>query len=294
MNGYNFTDNVRLALQMAREQAATLGHEYVGTEHILLAIALIPECGGARMLSSFGVSLAELRNGVVHVIKHGDSHRGAGVDLPYTSRAKKVLEFAMMAARDAGHGFVGTQHLLAGLAIEQKGIAGHVLDSFGVDAARVTEALSSADRDERVTPPLQPREIPDADVRGSTTLTTAIRRNPVDVYRFVADPRNLPRWATGFARQVELLDGVWRVDSPLGPVTIRFAPDNSYGVLDHWVTDAHGREAYAPMRVIPNRRGCEVMFTAFRVPGSTDHDHATDVQTVRRDLATLKRLMEQE
>src|SRR5919205_1004328 len=104
MNGYNFTDRVRKVLQMAREEAARLHHEYVGTEHILLGL-----------------------------IREGEGAAAAGPDLPYTSRAKKVLELAMTEARELNHSYVGTEHLLLGLLREEKGIAAQVLTDAGVN-----------------------------------------------------------------------------------------------------------------------------------------------------------------
>jgi hypothetical protein len=103
-----------------------------------------------------------------------------------------------------------------------------------------------------------------------------IERNPLDVYNFVCDPKNLPQWASG-------LDGA---------VKVRFAERNKFGVLDHFVSAGSGPEVYMPMRVFPNGEGSEVLITVFRRPGISDEKFAEDTQWVRRDLEALKQLLE--
>src|ERR1043166_6947435 len=138
MNGYNFTDRVRKVLQMAREEAARLHHEYVGTEHILLGLIREGEGVAAAVLTNLNVDLEEIQQKIEETVKKGKAAAAAGPDLPYTSRAKKVLELAMSEARDLNHSYVGTEHLLLGLLREEKGIAAQVLTDAGVnlDAAR--------------------------------------------------------------------------------------------------------------------------------------------------------------
>ncbi len=129
--GY-FTDRTRRALQLAREEAVRLGHEYVGSEHILLG--LIRErngvaCAVLRNLLSMG--LDELRAVVESAAGTGE-RRSAGPDLPYTSGAKRVLERAMQEAHDLKHDFVGTEHLLLGLLGDERGVASRVLGELGL------------------------------------------------------------------------------------------------------------------------------------------------------------------
>jgi ATP-dependent Clp protease ATP-binding subunit ClpA len=133
MNGYNFTERVRKVLAMAREEAAALHHEYVGTEHELLGLLREGEGIAATALRNLGVDLDALRDSVFDVVKRGTSRTTTGPDLPYTSRAKKTLELAMSEARELKHDYVGTEHLLMGLIREEKGIAAQLLKSFGVD-----------------------------------------------------------------------------------------------------------------------------------------------------------------
>jgi len=123
-------------LALAREESANLRHEYVGTEHLLLGLIDEREGVGATALQNLSVDLDELKFGIEQVVRRGQGGP-TGPDLPYTSRAKKVLELAMGQARDLNHRYVGTEHLLLGLIEEQKGIAAQVLNDKGVtlDAA---------------------------------------------------------------------------------------------------------------------------------------------------------------
>jgi ATP-dependent Clp protease ATP-binding subunit ClpC len=137
MNGYNFTDRVRKVLALAREEAARLGHPYVGTEHELLGLVAEGEGVAATALVNLHAPLDAIRQRLESSLKRSRVIETAS-DLPYTSRAKKSLELAMAEARELNHAYVGTEHLLLGLIREEKGIAAQVLVSFGVtlDAAR--------------------------------------------------------------------------------------------------------------------------------------------------------------
>ena len=128
---YNFTDRVRKVLAMAREEAIRLQHDYVGTEHILLGLIREGEGVAAAVLENLSVDLEQIHERVEESVRKGKATIALG-ELPYTSRAKKVLEFAMAEARDFNHSYVGTEHLLLGLLREEKGIAAQVLNSLGV------------------------------------------------------------------------------------------------------------------------------------------------------------------
>ena len=139
MNSYNFTDRVRRVLQIAREEAARRHHDYVGTEHILLALIREGEGVGAAVLTNLNVDLEGVKEKIEEMVKEGTGST-AGPDLPYTSRGKKVLELAMSEARSAPPGsyvlsdsYVGTEHLLLGLLREEKGIAAQVLMDAGLN-----------------------------------------------------------------------------------------------------------------------------------------------------------------
>jgi hypothetical protein len=131
-------------------------------------------------------------------------------------------------------------------------------------------------------------------VRESVHVSTTIDRPAGDVYDYASDPVNLSAWAAGLAHQdVQLVDGQWVVDSPMGRVVVAFAPSNDFGIVDHDVTLPDGEMVRNPMRVIPNGDGCDVVFTVRRRPGMSESDFAADVDAVTADLAALRALMEQ-
>lgn len=126
----------------------------------------------------------------------------------------------------------------------------------------------------------------------SRTLSIAIACPSRKVYEFVSNPENLPRWAAGLCKSVRKSDSGWIVETPRGPVQIRFADKNDLGVLDHYVTTEQGVEIYGPMRVVPNGSGSEIIFTLFKTPEMSDKQFAEDAGMVERDLKTLKSLLE--
>lgn len=119
-----------------------------------------------------------------------------------------------------------------------------------------------------------------------------IERPASEVYDFVAEPTNLPRWAPGLGSSVELVDGRWVVDSPMGPVGLAFVPRNEHGVLDHYVTLPSGAVFHNPMQVVDDGPACDVVFTVRRWPGVSSVDFARDVDAVTADLDLLKRVLE--
>lgn len=144
---YNFTDRVRKVLAMAREEAIRLQHDYVGTEHILLGLIREGEGVAAAVLMNLSVDLEQIHERIEESVRKGKATIALG-ELPYTSRAKKVLEYAMAEARELNHSYVGTEHLLLGLLREEKGIAAQVLNSLGVsleDARAETLKLLGSD-----------------------------------------------------------------------------------------------------------------------------------------------------
>lgn len=138
MNGYNFTERVRRVLAAARTESVALGHDYVGTEHILLGIQ--SEGGGvaSTILVNLGVDGDRVRDRILETVKRGRPGQ-TGPDLPYTSRAKKILELAMEEARELNHTYVGTEHLLLGVVREEKGMAAQILREFGVTVEKARE-----------------------------------------------------------------------------------------------------------------------------------------------------------
>jgi ATP-dependent Clp protease ATP-binding subunit ClpA len=118
--GYNFTERVRRLLARAREVAYEMRHEYVGTEHLLIAVAEETHGPAASVLESLGAQRDDIITRVRQVVTMGNSDRRVGPEFPYTSRAKKVLELTMAEARLLGHDYVGVEHLLLGIIAEQR------------------------------------------------------------------------------------------------------------------------------------------------------------------------------
>jgi ATP-dependent Clp protease ATP-binding subunit ClpA len=141
MNGYNFTERVRKSLAMAREESARLHHEYVGTEHILLGLMRDDDSVALTVMRNLGVKTNDLAAKIDGIVKRGRPGPQTGPDLPYTSRAKKVLELSMSEAREAGHDYVGTEHVLLGLLREEKGIGAQVLVDSGITLDRAREEV---------------------------------------------------------------------------------------------------------------------------------------------------------
>lgn len=126
----------------------------------------------------------------------------------------------------------------------------------------------------------------------SRHVSQVIAAPPQAVYDFAVDPANLPRWAAGLAQsEVEVRDGVLVVQSPMGEVTVRFAPRNEFGVLDHDVTLPSGTTVTNPLRVFAHPEGCEVLITVRQIE-LTDDEFERDCRLVAADLETLRRLVE--
>jgi len=122
-------------------------------------------------------------------------------------------------------------------------------------------------------------------------ISITIPRSPAAVYAFAANPKNLPKWASGLSGSIKQVGGQWIAESPMGKVKIKFASKNTLGVLDHDVTLESGATFYNPMRVQPNGKGSEVMFTLYRLPKVSDKAYAADAKHIRKDLTKLKSLL---
>jgi ATP-dependent Clp protease ATP-binding subunit ClpC len=134
-----FSDRARHAVVRAQEEARLLNHDYIGTEHILLG--LIAERGGvaARALDSLNVTLEAAREQVREIIGQGAPERGQQGHIPFTPRAKKVLELSLREALSLRSEHIGTEHLLLGLIAEGDGVGAQILDRLGVPAETVRE-----------------------------------------------------------------------------------------------------------------------------------------------------------
>jgi ATP-dependent Clp protease ATP-binding subunit ClpA len=141
-----FTERARQVVVLAQDEARALKHNYIGTEHILLGLLREEEGLAARVLESLDVTVEEVRMQVARII--GQSHEHIVGQIPFTPRAKKVLELSLREALALGHNYIGTEHILLGLARENQGVAARILLDFGADADRirreVIELLSGA------------------------------------------------------------------------------------------------------------------------------------------------------
>lgn len=111
----------------------------------------------------------------------------------------------------------------------------------------------------------------------SRTISVSVNCPVREVYEFASNPENLPQWASGLSQ---------------GPVKVKFTELNPFGVLDHYITLPQGVEIYVPMRVVANGLGSEVSLTLFRQPDMSKEKFAEDANWVKRDLTTLKKLLE--
>src|SRR5687767_3938426 len=134
-----FTDRARRAVVLAQEEARLLNHNYIGSEHILLGLIQEGEGVAARALESLGISLDGVREQVQEIIGQGPAAPTGHI--PFTPRAKKVLELALREALQLGHSYIGTEHILLGLVREGEGVAAQVLQKLGADLARVRQTV---------------------------------------------------------------------------------------------------------------------------------------------------------
>jgi ATP-dependent Clp protease ATP-binding subunit ClpC len=138
-----FTQPARQVVVAAQEEAVGFGHNYLGTEHILLGVLRYEDGIPAGVLRSYGVGVDEVRAQVLQIVGRGEG--GTTGQIPFTPRAKKVLELSLREAQDLGHGYIGTEHILLGLLREGEGVAVRILAEFAspVDIhAAVVRALS--------------------------------------------------------------------------------------------------------------------------------------------------------
>jgi ATP-dependent Clp protease ATP-binding subunit ClpA len=134
-----FTDRARRVVVLAQEEAKMLGHNYIGTEHLLLGLVHGGEGVACQALESLGVSLSAARAEVEEIIGQGQA--APTVHMPFTPRAKKVLELSLREALQLGHNYIGTEHILLGLVREGEGVAAQVLQKLGADLNRVRQQV---------------------------------------------------------------------------------------------------------------------------------------------------------
>jgi ATP-dependent Clp protease ATP-binding subunit ClpC len=135
-----FTERARQVVVLAQDEARALRHNYIGTEHLLLGLLREEEGIAARVLGELGVTVDEVRAQVGRIVGQGDEEVDTG-QIPFTPRAKKVLELALREAQALGHQYIGTEHVLLGLVRENSGVAARILLDFGADAERIRNEI---------------------------------------------------------------------------------------------------------------------------------------------------------
>jgi len=175
-----FTERARRVVVLAQEEARMLNHDYVGTEHILLGLLHEGEGVAAGALESLGIRLDATRAAVEGIIGRGQE--APSRHIPFTPRAKKVLELSLREALQLGHDYIGTEHILLGLIREGDGVAAQVLTNAGVDLNRARQrviGLLHGGREEDV-PPSSASAAPTADDLVSRLASVAARLEAIE------------------------------------------------------------------------------------------------------------------
>ena len=137
-----FTDRARRVVVLAQEEARELGHNYIGTEHLLLGLLREDDGVAARALAAMGIGLDVVRLEVRQIIGPGEGQEAGHI--PFTPRAKKALELSTKEAQGLGHNYVGCEHLLLGVLAAENGLGGQVLQRLGVELRTTRRAVVSA------------------------------------------------------------------------------------------------------------------------------------------------------
>jgi ATP-dependent Clp protease ATP-binding subunit ClpC len=134
-----FTGRARQVVVLAQDEARKLKHNYIGTEHLLLGLLREEEGVAAQALSSLGIALGSVRAEVTSIVGEGDEVTTG--QIPFTPRAKKVLELALREGLALGHNYIGTEHILLGLVRENDGVAARILLDFDADADKIRDTV---------------------------------------------------------------------------------------------------------------------------------------------------------
>jgi hypothetical protein len=241
-----FTDRARRVVVLAQEEARLLNHDYIGTEHILLGLIHEGDGVAARTLTALDISLDAVRAQVEEIVGQGE--RQPGGHIPFTPRAKKVLELSLREALALGHNYIGTEHILLGLIREGQGVAAEVLVKLGADHDRVRQqVIELLSGYVRGAPPDQP---PLGPVRISQQAVTAgvvggpgvYQEEPAELVRVVPLAREVFR-GYGFRMvliSLELWSGWLDLRYALLPADVPAGPTPPDLMLDWRVTDDAG------------------------------------------------------
>jgi hypothetical protein len=230
-----FTDRARRVVVLAQEEARHLDHNYIGTEHILLGLIHEGEGVAARALTALGISLEAVRSEVVEIVGHGDEAPTGHI--PFTPRAKKVLELSLREALALSHNYIGTEHILLGLIREGEGVAAQVLVKEGGSLDRVRQQVIQILADASQ---LQAEQVGGTQSRISQQQAMAMVAGGPGVYQ--DEPAELVR-VVPVAREVHREAGMRVVLISLeiwsGWIDLRFAmlPGSSSGGRIQWLLD---------------------------------------------------------
>jgi ATP-dependent Clp protease ATP-binding subunit ClpC len=134
-----FTERARQVVVLAQDEARALKHNYIGTEHLLLGLMREEEGLAARVLESLGLSVEEVRAQVARIVGQGDELSTG--QIPFTPRAKEILELSLREALSMQHNYIGTEHILLGLVRENQGVASRIMDEYGATAEVVRDKI---------------------------------------------------------------------------------------------------------------------------------------------------------
>ena len=199
-----FTDRARRVVVLAQEEARLLNHNYIGTEHILLGLIHEGHGVAAVAIETLGIQFETVRAEIVAIVPPGEKPLPPAGHVPFTPRAKKVLELSLREALQLGHNYIGTEHILLGLIREGEGVAAQVLVKLGADQARVRQQVvellegvargEGAVAGEEVTPRPWPRGAPSSPVAMVVGgPPTATERPPAEPVRVVPLAREVAR-----------------------------------------------------------------------------------------------------
>src|SRR5256885_3713019 len=182
-----FTERARKVMSLARQEAQRFNHDYIGTEHILLGLVQEGSGVAAQVLKNMGIDLNKIRTEVEKIVKTGPSMVQMG-QLPFTPRAKKVLELSMEEAGNLGHNYIGTEHLLLGLIKENEGIAAQVLMNLGVKLEDVREEVldflgADSNEEEEEETPIQEGQQAQANSKSKTPALDSFGRDLTELAR---------------------------------------------------------------------------------------------------------------
>ena len=175
-----FTERAQKALLYAQEEARNMGHNYVGTEHLLLGLLREKDGAAAKVLTDMGMELDKMRNYIVQLVGKGNYNFNEGFG--YTPRTKRVMELSFYEARNLGHNYVGTEHLLLALIREGEGVAARILKDANIDLEKIrTQIMQMVQEEggETQSTPKGKSNTPNLDQFG-TDLTELAREGKLD------------------------------------------------------------------------------------------------------------------